>query len=131
VTDVLKDLQQQAQTADETIKSTLVTQQAASGQTAPSKVPGWIFLGSVHKDKQHRVGTSTVPSNLSPNLMLGEKFNLTTVTYLRATQPAANHAAGKVIGVVRANQQVDLMAAPMCQPTISGRYFCWVEVQPM
>jgi hypothetical protein len=131
VTDVLKDLQQQAQTADESIKSTLVSQQAASGATTSTKVPGWIFIGSVDKDKQHWVGTSTVPSTLSPNLTVGEKFNLTTATYLRATGPAANHAAGKVIGVVRASQQVDVIAPPVCQAEISGGFFCWVEVQPL
>jgi hypothetical protein len=131
VTDVLKDLQQQAQTTDDTIKTKMVSQQATADQTSTQKTPGWIFIGAVDKDKQHWMGTSPVPSTLSPVLTVGEKFNLTATAYLRATAPSGAHATGKVIGVVRANQQVDVIAPPVCSSAISGGYFCWVEVQPL
>lgn len=125
VTDYLKNLQQEAETTDQTIKTTIVNQAAAAPAAAMPKT-GWLFAGNVDKDKQHWVGTTTnvVPANLSPNLTVNEKFNAATTAYLRD-----NFTGGKVIGVVKANEQVQVMAQPQCVAAIAGGYFCWVQVQ--
>src|SRR5208282_3992994 len=46
ITNYLQDLQQQAQTTDETIKSDLVTRQATLRQSSPqsAKSSGWLFV---------------------------------------------------------------------------------------
>lgn len=131
VTDYLKDLQQQAQTADDTIKTTIVNQQAAAEQASPhlAKPPGWIFMGNVDKDQTHWTGDTSknvVPANLPPKLTVGQKFNVATTAYLRDAT-----VKGKVLGVVRANEQVQVTAAPTCTPSIAGGNTCWVKVQPL
>ncbi len=131
VTDYLKGLQQQAQTADDSIKTTLVNQQAAAEQAAPhaAKASGWIFIGSVDKDQTHWTGETSknvVPANLSPKLTVGQKFTLAATAYLRDAA-----TGGKVTGVVRANQQVQVMTAPTCSASIAGGEVCWVKIQPL
>jgi hypothetical protein len=131
VTDYLKDLQQQAQSADETIKSSIVTQQAAAEQASPhlAKPPGWIYLGNVDKDQTHWTGDTSknvVPASLSPKLTAGQKFNVAVTAYLRDS-----NVKGKVIGVIRANDQVQVAATPVCTPSLSGGNVCWVKVQPL
>jgi hypothetical protein len=130
VTDYLKSLQQQAQSADDTIKTTIVNQQAAAEQAAPhlAKPAGWIYIGMVSKDLAHWSGSTAknvVPANISPQLTAGEKFNVATTAYLRDAA-----SGGKVIGVVKANEVVQVSAVPTCTASIAGGDVCWVKVQP-
>jgi hypothetical protein len=128
VTDYLKGLQQEAETTDESIKTTLVNQQAAA--PAPTaKVSGYLFLGKADKDQLHWVGDgakNVVPATLSPKLTVGEKFNVAIPAYLRDAP-----SGGKVIGVVRSNAQVQVLTAPTCTPAMAGGFFCWAKVQPL
>jgi hypothetical protein len=131
VTDYLKSLQQQAQTVDDTIKTTVVNQQAAAEKAAPhlAKPAGWLYMGDVSKDLTHWSGDTSknvVPANLSPQLTVGEKFNAASTAYLRDAA-----TGGKVIGVVRANDQVQVSAVPTCSASIAGGDVCWVKVQPL
>jgi hypothetical protein len=129
VADYLKDLQQQAQTADETIKTSIGNQQAAAEQASPhlAKPPGWIYLGNVDKDQTSGdTSKNVVPASLSPKLTVGQKFNVAVTAYLRDS-----NVKGKVIGVVRANDQVQVAATPVCTASIAGGNVCWVKVQPL
>jgi hypothetical protein len=88
-----------------------------------------MFLGKVDKDQLHWVGDgakNVVPTNLSPKLTVNEKFNVAIPAYLRDAP-----SGGKVIGVVRANGQVQVLAAPTCTHAIAGGFFCWAKVQPL
>jgi hypothetical protein len=135
IIDYLTSLQQQAATTDHTIKTTLVAQQATLQQTSPqsTKTPGWLLVGHVRKDKLNWFGDSiqNVPSTLSPKLTTGEKFNVSDTAYLRADAPSGNHFAGKVIGIVPANGQVQVISDPDYSNAIAGGHFLWVKVQPL
>jgi hypothetical protein len=125
VTDYLKSLQQEAQTTDESIKTTLATQAATDPASAPAAKTGWLFAGGVDKDMLHWKNTkSVVPANLSPKLTVNEKFNVASPAYLRD-----NYSKGKVIGVLRTNTEVQVTAPPKCLDAMAGGYFCWVQVQ--
>jgi hypothetical protein len=131
VTDYLKSLQQQAQTVDDTLKTTVVNQQAAAEQASPhmAKPSGWLYLGNVSKDLAHWSGDTSknvVPANLSPQLTVAQKFGAASTAYLRDAA-----TGGKVIGIVRAGDQVQVAAAPTCTASIAGGDVCWVKVQPL
>lgn len=125
VADYLKSLQQEAETTDQTIKSSIVNQQAAAGTSAPAAKTGWLFAGSTDRAMQHWAGTSNVvPANVSPNFTVNEKFTTIGPGYLRD-----NFSKGKVIGVVRANTQLQVIAPPQWPESISGGHSCWLQVQ--
>ncbi len=128
VADYLKGLQQEADTTDQTIKTSLANQEAASEQTSrlSGKKSGWLFAGNCDKDKLHWSSDSVVPANLSPSLTVGEQFGVISTAYLRD-----NYSRGNVIGVVRKGAQVKVLAAPVCSTAISGGQYCWVQVQPL
>ena len=91
ITDKLKNLQQDAETTDETIKSNLVTRQATLEKTSSQSVknPGWLLAGHVDKDGLNWVGDSArkIPATLSPKFTQGEQFSVTSPAYLRADVP--------------------------------------------
>lgn len=129
----MQGLQQKAQTADENIKSSLVAQQSAAEQASPQSAQpfGWLFLGHVDQSKQHWSGEGgkNVPPDLSPVLTVGEHFAVTKATYLHDNAPSGGHFGGKVIGVVPAGGQVEVLAAPEYSSAIAGGYFLWVNVK--
>jgi hypothetical protein len=131
----LTSLQQQAATTDQTIKTTLVAQQATLQQTSPqsTKTPGWLLAGHVREDQAQWFGDSiqNIPATVSPKLTMGEKVNVITTAYLRADAPPGQHFTGKVIGVVPENGQVQVISAPDYSDAIAGGYFLWVKVQPL
>jgi hypothetical protein len=135
IIDYLKSFQQEAATTDETIKANLVTQQATSEQTSPqsTKTSGWLFVGHVSQDKLHWVGdiVQSVSNALSPTLASHETFNVTTTVYLRADAAPGHHFTGKVIGIVPANGQVQVISDPDYSSAIAGGWFLWVKVQPL
>jgi len=125
VTDYLKNLQQEAETTDQTLKTTLVAQASSGATSTPTAKTGWLYAGNTDKDKLHWMGTANVvPANVSPNLTVNEKFTTIASAYLRD-----NFSKGKVIGVVKANTQVQVIAPPQCPESISGGHSCWVQVQ--
>ena len=135
ITDKLKNLQQDAETTDETIKSNLVTRQATLEKTSSQSVknPGWLLAGHVDKDGLNWVGDSArkIPATLSPKFTQGEQFSVTSPAYLRANIPFRIHFKGKVVYVVPANGRVKVIAGPDYSPAIAGGSFCWVKVQPL
>jgi hypothetical protein len=135
ITQYLTNLQQEAANTDETIKSNLVTQQASLEKTSPqsAKTSGWLFVGHVAEDKLHWFGDSTrnVSATLSPKLTTGEKLSMTSTAYLRTDAPSETHLGTKVIGVVPANREVEVIADPFYSPAIAGGYFLWAKVQPI
>ena len=101
--------------------------------TLSAKIPGWLLAGHVDKDKLHWSGdgAKNVAATLSPKSTEGEKVCVTTHAYLRADAPSGAHLGGKVIGVVPANGQVEVIALPDYSSAIATGYFCWVKVQPL
>ena len=135
ITTYLQSMQQEAATTDESIKTTLATQQTTQEQTSPqsANLPGWILAGHVGADKLHWFGDSgqNVSNTLSPNFTVGEKFNVISHVYLRADAPSGAHFGGKAIGIVPANGQVQVISGPDYSNAIAGGYFLWVKVQPL
>jgi hypothetical protein len=136
VSDYLQNLQQQAQATDDSIKTKLVTQQAALEQTSPQSTPtsGWIFLGQVGKDKVSGQlqwlgeGAKNVVATVSPALKPGDHFSVTAPVYLHDNAPSGGHFGGKVIGVIPTGGQVEVIASPELSPAIAGGSFLWVKV---
>ncbi len=129
----LQGLQQQAQSTDDTIKTSLVAQQAAVAKTSPqtAKTSGWLLLGRVSPDKQQWAGKGpkNVAASLSPVITVGEEFAVTAPAYLRESPPADEHMKNKVVGVV-AGGQVKVTDPPAYAPAIAGGLFLWAKVQP-
>jgi hypothetical protein len=133
VSNYLQTLQQQAQATDESIKTSLVTQQASAPQTAQqsAQVSGWLFLGHVDKDKQHWAGDGpkNVAPTLSPVLTVGQRFAVSAPAYLHQDAPPGSHFGGKVMGVVPVGTQVEVIARPEYSSAIAGGFFLWVNVR--
>lgn len=129
----LQGMQQQAQSTDDSIKTTLVAQQAAAAKTSPqsAKISGWLLLGHVGPDKQQWTGkgAKNVAASLSPAITVGEQFEITSPAYLRESAPAEEHTKNKVVGVV-ASGQVKVTDPPAYTPAIAGGYYLWAKVQP-
>jgi hypothetical protein len=136
VADYLQGLEQQAQTTDKTIKDEVLNRQTTLAQSSQqsTKTPGWLFVGHVDESKTRwsGEGAKNIPSGLTPaQLTAGSKFSVSAAVYLRDDVPSGNHIAGKVVGVVPANGQVQVAEAPEYSSAIAGGYFCWVKVQPL
>jgi hypothetical protein len=130
----LQGPEQQAQSTDDTIKTTLVAQQAAAAKASPltAKVSGWLLLGHVGPDKQQWAGKGpkSVATTLSPVITVGEQFAITSPAYLRESAPAEEHTKNKVVGVV-ASGQVKGTDPPAYTSAIAGGYYLWTKVQPL
>jgi hypothetical protein len=139
VSNYLQGLQQQAQATDESIKTTLITQQASAPQTSSqtAQISGWLFLGYVDNDKQHWAGDGpkNVAPTLSPVLTVGQRFAVSAPAYLHKDPPHKDlphkdpTPGGKVIGVVPAGTQVEVIAPPEYSFTIAGGFSLWVNVR--
>jgi hypothetical protein len=133
VSNYLQNLQQQAQATDESIKTSLITQQASAEQTSPqsAQISGWLFLGHVDKDKLHWTGEGpkNVAPTLSPVLTVGQRFAVSAPAYLHENAPPGGHFGGKVIGVVPAGTQVEVTAPPEYSSAIAGGFFLWANVR--
>jgi len=120
----LKNMQQDAQTTDAKIKTSLVAQAASGDTSVPAAKTGWVFAGSTDKDNLHWTSTTVVPAGVSPNLAVDQKFVTTAASYLRD-----NFEKGKIIGVVRASTQVQVIAPPRFPGSLGGGHSCWLQVQ--
>jgi len=131
----LQTLQQQAQSTDESLKSTIAKQQAQAAQSFPqaAKQPGWLFAGHVDDTKTQwsGEGAKNVPATLPPQFTMSQKFSVASTAYLREDAPSGGHFGGKVISVVPANQQVQVVGGPDYSHAIAGGYFVWLKVQPL
>lgn len=120
----LKSMQQDAQITDTKIKTSLVAKAASGDPSVPAAKTGWVFAGSTDKDKLHWTSTTVVPAGVTPALTVNQKFVTTAAAYLRD-----NFDKGKIIGVVRASTQVQVIAPPQCPVSIGGGHTCWLQVQ--
>ena len=120
----LQSMQQDAQTTDTKIKTSLVAQAASGDASIPAAKTGWIFAGSTDKDNLHWTRTVVVPAGVSPNLTVNQQFVTTTAAYLRD-----NFKKGKIIGVVKASTQVQVIAPPQCLLSLGRGHSCWLQVQ--
>jgi len=131
----LQELQQEAQSTDETLKASLAKQQTAAAESSPTtaKPSGWLFAGQVDESKMHwsGEGPKNVPASVSPVWTVNEKLTVTSSAYLHADAPSGSHFAGNVIYIVPSNSQVEVIADPQYSHAIAGGYFCWLKVQPL
>lgn len=122
--DYLKNMQQDAQTTDTTIKTSLVARAASGDSSVPAAKTGWLYAGITDKDMQHWTSTTVVPAGVTPNITVNQKFVTAAATYLRD-----NFHKGKIIGVVKESTQVQVIAPPQCPVSLGGAHSCWLQVQ--
>lgn len=122
--DYLKNMQQDAQTTDAKIKTSLVAQASSGDTSVPAAKTGWIFAGSTDKDNLRWTSATVVPATVSPNMTVNQQFVTTAPAYLRD-----NFKKGKIIGVVKASTQLQVIAPPQCLLSIGGGHSCWIQVQ--
>ena len=131
----LQGLQTKAQTTDQNIKNSLVSEQNAAQQSAPqtAESSGWMFLGHVDPYKQQwsGEGAKNISPNISPALKDGQRFTTSATAYLHADAPSGGHFAGKVTGVIPAGTQVEVQGDPEYSSAIAGGYFLWAKVKKM
>jgi len=119
------------ETADNTLKRSLATQQQIVASIAPSSVAdtGWIFAGRLTEDKTgwdpaDPATVSPSPLSFSP----GTRLTVHDDVYLRADAPTNAHTVGQILGVARAGDQLEVLAQDPSHFRRGG-WFVWLKVR--
>jgi hypothetical protein len=129
----VQNWQKSAGTADQSIRETLLKQQQIVAQTAPAAVQdvGWIFLGKVNEGKNDWVDNSpeTIAPTSTKKLTRGSLLTIIDDVYLRGdVQPGSPHNAGRILSVVKAPADVEVLQADYTHAAAGG-FFVWAKVQ--
>ncbi len=131
ITNSLTDLQQQARSSDEQVKTKLADQLATLRPSSSQGVQssGWIFLGLV--DLSHTKwlgdGPRNVASTVSPTVTAGNQLVLTGPAYIYGSKPSAQQREGKIVGVFPKDTQVSVTDAAYVRAHAKAD-FLWVNV---
>lgn len=133
LTDDIAVLKSQASSADQTLKTTLLSQQDILRSAAPQSVEsaGWIYAGQVDESKKSwaGVGPKNIASSSSPEIHPGQTLTVTTDVYLRGSSSTGKwHDQGDVVGVVKQGDQVQVTDVDT-SPAKSGGWFVWLRVK--
>jgi len=135
LTATVQTLQNQTDTADQTLRSSLLNQQQILKEVAPQApspdTTGWLFLGQVDEQKQKWFGegAKNVPSTLDPAIKEGTRFTLPRTTYLYGDAATGHHLEGPILSALPAGAQVEVLAGPDYSHAIRGGYFIWAKVK--
>jgi hypothetical protein len=122
-------LQNQADTADQTLRNSLLNQQQILKEVAPQALTpdttGWLLLGQVDEEKQKWFGegAKNAPSTLDPVIREGTRFTLPRTTYLYGDAATDHHFEGPILSALPAGTQVEVLAGPDYSDAIRGGYF--------
>ncbi|WON73523.1 hypothetical protein [Nitrosospira sp. Is2] len=116
--------------ADQTLKSSLATQQQFVAKIAPSAVvnSGWMFLGRVTENKTAWAPGS--PQTVDPvpaPIEQGAKLKIRTDAYLRADGPSNSRASAPITGVAKEKQVVQVLDVDYSHAK-GGGWFVWAKV---
>src|SRR5947207_1733838 len=119
------------ETADNTLKRSLATQQQIVASIAPSSVAdtGWIFAGRLTEDKT--AWDPADPPTVSPSPLSfspGTRLTVHDDVYLRADAPTNAHTVGQILGVARAGDQLEVLAQDPSHFRRGG-WFVWLKVR--
>jgi hypothetical protein len=127
-------LKNQASTADLSLKSTLLAQQALLQKASQTiDTSGWIYAGQVDSStkKWSGVGAKNIsPVPAAPDFQPGQTFLLSSDVFLHKTAPAGQwHTQGDVTAVLKQGEQVQVVGVDMSSPAKSGGYFVWLQIK--
>jgi hypothetical protein len=130
--DRVGDLQSQANSADKSLKASLLSQQEIVQQVSPQAVAssGWLYMGEVDetKTKWTGVGAKCVDPSRSTNFAKGDKFTVTTSVFLHGNPPAGQwHTAGDVAAAAPAQTQFEVLDSDYSGAKTGG-FFLWLKV---
>ena len=119
------------ETADNTLKRSLATQQQIVASIAPSSVAdtGWIFAGRLTEDKT--AWDPADPPTVSPSPLSfspGTRLTVHDDVYLRADASTNAHTVGQILGVARAGDQLEVLAQDPSHFRRGG-WFVWLKVR--
>jgi hypothetical protein len=135
LTATVQTLQDQTETADQTLRSSLLNQQQILKEVAPQTpspdTTGWLFLGQVNEEKQEWFGegAKNAPSTLDPVIKQGTRFTLPRTAYLYGDAATGHHFEGSILSALPAGPQVEVLAGPDYSHAIRGGYFIWEKVK--
>ena len=128
-------LKSQASSAEQSLKTTLLSQQEILQKAVPQSVQteGWLYVGQVDESRKSWSGVgakniSPVPS--TPDFRSGQTFALTSDAYLHNTPPGGNwHAQGDVAAVLKQGSSVQVTDVDMNSHAKAGGWFVWLKVK--
>jgi hypothetical protein len=129
------DLKSQASSAEQSLKTTLLSQQEILQKAVPQSVQteGWIYAGQVDESKKAWSGVG--PKNISPappapEFHSGQIFSLAADAYLHSAPPGGTwHAQGEVAAVLKQGDRVQVSDVDMNSHAKSGGWFVWLKVK--
>jgi len=128
-------LKSQASYAQQSLKTTLLSQQDILQKAAPQSVEtaGWMYVGQVDESKKGWAGVgakniSPVPA--TPEFQPGQTFSVTSDVYLHSSPPGGSwHAQGDVAAVLRQGDRVQVTDVDTSSHAKTGGWFVWLKVK--
>lgn len=128
----VESAQRNAQSANEAVKSSLLTQQQIIQQVSPTAAPkaaGWIYLGKVQEDKTrwisgHPATVAPIEADLKPPTLLKIQYD----TYLRGDADSGTRSASTVSGVLKAGEMVEVVEVDYSHMKRGG-WAVWAKVR--
>jgi hypothetical protein len=121
--------------ADNALQGGMLTQERAlvnaGGSIRSGPVTGWIYAGQVNADKTAWIsGTLHTIGAATPKFEVNDTVTVTNRVYVheKAITPG-QRSDGNLIGVVNANTDATILAAPLMNRSLSGGWFVWLKVQ--
>jgi len=128
-------LKSQATSAEESLKTSLLSQQAIIQKAAPqlAETVGWMYAGQIDELKRSWAGIgarniSPVPP--SPDFHPGQIFTVTSDVYLHSSPPGGSwHTQGDVAGVLKQGDRVQVVELDTSSHAKTGGWFVWLRVK--
>jgi len=128
-------LKSQATSAEESLKTSLLSQQAIIQKAVPqlAETIGWMYSGQVDESKKAWAGVGA--KNISPvppvpDFQPGQTFTVTSDVYLHSNPPGGSwHAQGDVVSVLKQGDRVQIVEVDTNSHAKMGGWFIWLRVK--
>ncbi len=128
-------LKSQATSAEESLKTSLLSQQDIIQKAVPqlAETIGWMYSGQIDESKKAWTGVGA--KNISPvppvpDLHPGQTFIVTSDVYLHSDPPGGNwHTQGDVASVLKQGDRVQIVEVDTNSHAKMGGWFVWLRVK--
>jgi hypothetical protein len=128
-------LKSQATSAEESLKTSLLSQQDIIQKAVPqlAETIGWMYSGQVDESKKAWAGVGA--KNISPvppvpDFQPGQTFTVTSDVYLHSNPPGGSwHTQGDVVSVLKQGDRVQIVEVDTNSHAKMGGWFVWLRVK--